>query len=145
MIHPKKQRDNKVFLDKLGIIHNVYYGQQTAQTLKMTHERTMSLIVRLIAVDSPVWVLADIRSMGQYDVPARFVEMHARTVIPYWKMAIVTSEPRTIGERVSRQLTAMSGRKCQIRYFEREDDAIGWLLVVQDKKSQRPRINEPTK
>lgn len=126
MIHSDTKPDNKVFLDKYGIIHCVYYGQQTAQTLEPTHERTMKIIVNLIANDSPVWILADIRRMGQYDVPARFVEMHARTAIPYWKMAIVTSEPGSIGERISRQLTAMSGRKGEIRYFKREDDARGW-------------------
>lgn len=144
MVHPNDKHTNEVYLDKLGIIHNCYHGGQSAKTLESTHERTMKIIVTLIEDDKPVWLLADIRDMGQYDMPARFVEMHARTVLPFWRLAIVTSDPHPIGERVSRQLTAMSGRKGEIRYFQREDDAKGWLLAIQGSGEPKPKINEPT-
>ena len=121
---------NEVFLDDEGVIRGVYHGAQTGAELQSMIERIMRIMAILIRNDKPVRLLVDIRDMGQYDRAARLVEMHARTVLPFWKMAFVTSVHHPEQEQISRKLTLMSGRRKEIRYFEREDDAIGWLSFV---------------
>ncbi len=83
----------------------------------------------LIRNDLPVRVLIDIQDMGPYDQAARILEMRARTVLPFWKLSFVTTPEHPEQEQISRKLTMMSGRRKEIRYFEHEDDAIGWLMV----------------
>ena len=122
--------ENEVFLDEYGVIHSIYHGEQTVNVLLRTIDRMRKIMDILITNDKPVKLLADIRDMGQYEQPARIIEMHARTVLPFWKMAFVTSDKYPEGEQVSRKLTEMSGRKNEIRYFWREDDAIGWLSFM---------------
>jgi len=124
-----KSVGNRVFVDKQGVIHGVYHGSQTARGLQRMIERITKIMDRLIRQDRPVRLLLDIRDMGHYDLPARLVEMHARTVLPFWKLAFVTGGRHPAVEQTSRKLTLMSGRRKEIRYFEREDDAIGWLSV----------------
>ena len=116
--------------DDEGIIHGVYHGPQTGVGLQKTIERIMRIMDILIRNDKPVRLLVDIRDMGQYDPMARLVDMHSRTVLPFWKMAFVTSHQHPVQEQVSRKLTLMSGRRKEIRYFQREDDAVGWLSFM---------------
>jgi hypothetical protein len=130
MARPQTHTENEVFLDEHGVIHTVYHGEQTVKALLHTIDRVRKIMDILIRDDKPVRLLADIRDMGQYEQPARIIEMHARTVLPFWKMAFVTSDKHPEGEDVSRKLTLMSGRKNEIRYFWREDDAIGWLSFM---------------
>lgn len=125
---------NEVFLDGRGVIHAIYHGRQSVVDLQQTIERILRIMAILVRNDRPVRLLADIRDMGQYEQPARLVEMHARTILPFWKMAFVTSGMLPEGEQVSRRLTLMSGRKSEIRYFRREDDAIGWLSFMRRSK-----------
>jgi len=124
---------NEVFLDAKGVIRSVYHGLQTAERLQKTNEQIMRIMDKLIAEDRPVRLLADIRDVVGYDQPARLEEMRARTRLPFWKMAIVTGSETTAGERISRILTAMSGRRGEIRYFRREDDAIGWMSFMRPR------------
>lgn len=121
---------NEVFLDDNGVIHGVYHGPQNAADLGSMMDRIMRIMDILIKNDRPVRLLMDIRDMGEYDQAAKIVEMHARTVLPFWKMAFVTSHNHPEQEQISRRLTSMSGRRKEIRYFEREDDAIGWLSYI---------------
>lgn len=127
---------NKVFLDKEGVIHTIYHGQQTGEDMQRTFERIMKIMKLLIESDKPVRLLIDMRDMGPYDLSARLVEMHARTVLPYWKLAFVTSSEHPYQEQISRKLTLMSGRRKEIRYFIREDDAIGWLSFMPKNTSE---------
>ncbi len=121
---------NEVFLDEHGVIHVVYHGQQKAGELQATIDRIRKIIDILVSSDRPVRLLADIRDLSGYEQPARLVDMHARTILPFWKMAFVTTHEHPEGEEVSRKLTHMSGRKSEIRYFQREDDAVGWLSFM---------------
>jgi len=121
---------NEVYLDDDGVIHGIYHGTQTGDGLARTIERIMKIMDILIRNDKPVCLLVDMRDMGEYDTSARLVEMHARTVLPFWKMAFVTAPEHPEQEAVSRKLTLMSGRRKEIRYFGREDDAIGWLRIA---------------
>jgi len=132
MIHFGKKPADEVFLDKQGIVRAVYHGPQTAAMLESTVDRIMKIMIKLVAQDKPVKLLVDIRDLGGYDRPAMLVEMHARTILPFWKMALITTDALPEGEKVSRQITAMSGRRGEIRYFQREDDAIGWLSFMRD-------------
>ena len=130
MARATKTAVNEVYLDDEGVIHSTYHGPQTGAGLQHTIERIMKIMDILIRNDKPVRLLVDIRDMGQYDPAAKLVEMHARTVLPFWKMAFVTSHQHPEQEQISRKLTLMSGRRKEIRYFEREDDAIGWLSYI---------------
>lgn len=121
---------NKVFLGKDGIVHGVYHGPQTGQGMRETLDRMIKIMEILLRDDKPIRVLVDISDMGLYDPMARLVEMHARTILPFWKMAFVTSDNHPPAEDISRKLTLMSGRRKEIRYFQREDDAKGWLNIV---------------
>lgn len=121
---------NEVYLDDDGVIRSIYHGPQSGSGLQSTIERIMKIMDILIRNDKPVKLLVDIRDMGQFDPAARLVEMHARTILPFWKMAFVTSHQHPEQEQVSRKLTMMSGRRKEIRYFEREDDAVGWLSYI---------------
>ncbi len=85
---------------------------------------------KLLDEDKPVRLLVDIRDLNEYDQPSRLVEMQARTALPFWKMAFVTNREPQAGEKISRMITSMSGRKQEIRYFQREDDALGWLSFM---------------
>jgi hypothetical protein len=125
-----KQVANEVFLDDNGVIHGVYHGRQTGRMLQRTFNRIMKIMDILIKQDLPIKLLIDIRDMGEYDQAGKLVEMHARTILPFWKMAFVTAITHPEPEKISRKLTLMSGRRKEIRYFVREDDAIGWLSFM---------------
>jgi hypothetical protein len=130
MVRATKSAVNEVYLDDDGVIHGIYHGSQTGAGLQDMMERIMRIMDIMIRNDKPVRLLIDIRDMGEFDPAARLVEMHARTVLPFWKMAFVTSHQHPEQEQVSRKLTLMSGRRKEIRYFEREDDAVGWLSFI---------------
>jgi hypothetical protein len=121
---------NEVFLDGREIVRTVYHGRQTVASLMETTTKVLDIMQKLVEKDKPVRFLADIRDLDDYEQPARIVEMQARTALPFWKMAFVTSGKLPEGEKQSRLFTAMSGRRAEIRYFQREDDAIGWLSVM---------------
>lgn len=130
MVNLTKQITNEVFLDDRGVIHSVYHGRQTGKRLERTFARIKKIMDILIKQDMPIKLLVDIRDMGEYDQYGKLVEMHARTILPFWKMAFVTSPHHPPDEGVSRKLTLMSGRRKEIRYFEHEDDALGWLSFI---------------
>jgi hypothetical protein len=126
---------NKVYLDSNNIVRTEYHGPQTAAGLLMTTTKIMEIMQELLEKDLPIKLLADIRDLGNYDQPSRIIEMQARTALPFWKLAYVTSSDRPESEKLSRIITAMSGRKQEIRYFQREDDAIGWLSYMRSRKA----------
>lgn len=130
MVNIAKHAVNEVFLDDHGVIHSIYHGPQTGRMLQRTFNRVMKIMDILIKQDMPVKLLVDIRDMGEYDQQGKMVEMHARTILPFWKMAFVTTHSHPQPEQISRKLTLMSGRRKEIRYFEREDDAVGWLSFM---------------
>jgi hypothetical protein len=130
MARVKEKTINEVFVDDEGTVRVIYHSAQTAPKLKRTVDRALDIMQKLITKDKPVRLLVDIRDMGPYDQPARLVELHARTVLPFWKMAMVTTGEGPESEIISRQLTSMSGRRSEIRYFKREDDALGWLSFM---------------
>lgn len=131
MTRATKKAVNEVYLDDQGVIHSIYHGPQTGGGLQRTIERIKTIMDIMIRHDKPVWLLVDIRDMGAYDDrAAKLVDMHARTMLPFWKMAFVTTHHHPEQEQVSRKLTLMSGRRKEIRYFEREDDAVGWLSYI---------------
>ena len=121
---------NQVFLNDDGIIHGVYHGPQNAEGLVSMMDRIMKIMKIMIQNDKPVLLMMDIRDLGEYNQAARLVEMHARTILPFWKMAFVTTLKHPEQEQVSRRLTSMSGRRKEIRYFIREDDAAAWLSLM---------------
>lgn len=129
-----KDAVNRVYLDNQSIVRCIYHGRQTAVTLLDTTTMILEIMRKLVEEDKPVRLLADIRDLSDYDQPSRIVEMQARTALPFWKMAFVTSGQVTSGEKISRTLTSMSGRRSEIRYFRREDDAIGWLSFMNDRR-----------
>lgn len=131
---------NKVFLDKEGVIHSVCQGPQTVEKLEATTRRIMRIAQVLVGQDHPVRILNDIRGMGQSNQQARLIELHMMTILPFWKMAVVTAADHPPSEQVSRQLTSMSARKSEIRYFQREDDAIGWLSFMRGRGNPRRTI-----
>jgi hypothetical protein len=133
MVNSVKKAVNDVFLDDQSVVRCIYHGRQTAISLLETTTKILEIMRGLVEQDKPVRLLADIRDLSDYDQPSRIVEMQARTALPFWKMAFVTAGAQTSGEKVSRTLTSMSGRKGQIRYFKREDDAIGWLSFMNDR------------
>lgn len=130
MDHVKKQSKkltNIVYLGNDGVVRSIYHGPQTGSGMRETLEKIMRIMEIFLRDDKPIKLLVDIRDMGQYDTMARLVEMHARTILPFWKMAFVTSDRHLPSEDVSRKLTLMSGRRKEIRYFQRDDDAVAWL------------------
>lgn len=131
MIHIAKHavNMNEVFLDSGGVVRSIYHGPQNGREMRKTLERIMKIMEILLRDDKPIRLLVDIRDMGEYDPMARLIDMHSRTVLPFWKMAFVTSPSHPASEDISRKLTLMSGRRKEIRYFQREDDAVGWLSV----------------
>lgn len=130
----KAKQGNQVYLDDKSVIHGIYKGTQTASDMQAMIEKIMKIMNRLIKQDKPVKLLIDIREMGQYDVPARLIDMRAR-LLPFWKLAFVTNNEQTVSEQVSRKLTLMSGRRNEIRYFRREDDAMGWLSFMRNERA----------
>jgi len=125
-----KKTVNDVRLDKNGVVRIIYHGSQTASKLMQTMTNIMKIVQKLLDADKPVKLLVDIRDLSEYDQPSRLVEMQARATLPFWKMAFVTTADENLAENISRKLTMMSGRKQEIRYFKREDDAIGWLSFM---------------
>jgi hypothetical protein len=130
MVAVTKKSVNEVRLDKDGVVRSVYHGSQTAAGLLRTITKIMKIMQKLLDEDKPVRLLVDIRDLNEYDQPSRLVEMQARTTLPFWKMAFVTNREPQAGEKISRMITSMSGRKQEIRYFQREDDALGWLSFM---------------
>lgn len=141
MVGKLKDTENKVFLDSNDVVWSVYHGPQTAATLLKTTTEILEIMRKLVEHDKPVRLLADIRDMGGYDQPARIVEMQSRTALPFWKLAYVTTDKQPEGEKLSRIITAMSARRQEIRYFQREDDALGWLSFMRhNSPTQKPAM-----
>ncbi len=114
-------------MDEAGVIRIVYHGNQTKTSLAQVIGRGLVLAGKLVEQDKPVIVLADIRDMGEHTVAARMTGLRARTVLPFWKMAIVTTDNDRYTAKISRIMTSMSGRRKEIRYFKREAWALRWL------------------
>ena|ERR1700757_4902026 len=131
---------NEVYLDKNEIVRTIYHGLQTVASLMDTTTKVLEIMERLVNEDKPVRFLADIRDLDDYEQPAKIVEMQARTALPFWKMAFVTNGKLPEGEKQSRLFTAMSGRRAEIRYFQREDDAIGWLKFMRKNDEDPPLL-----
>ena len=51
MAHELKQVENKVYLDRGGIIHSVHRGVQTAEDLQQSRDRIQRIVDALTAQD----------------------------------------------------------------------------------------------
>ncbi len=127
MVRDTGKLTNIVSLDEKGFVSIVYHGDQTRTSLTLVIERVMLIVEKLLENDKPVMVLADIRDMGVHTPAARMTGLRARTIIPFWKMAIITSRSDLYTAKISTIMTSMSGRRKEIKYFKSQLGAAKWL------------------
>lgn len=120
-------RDNVVWCDKNDFIHAVFHGEQTLEKLRGAVWESQQLCEELVKSDKPILMIADIRDIGAHRPEARLIGMRARAQLPFWRLAIVTSDIENETTTVSLKLTAMSSRKQEIGYFSSLPKAYAWL------------------
>lgn len=126
-----EQNENEVFLSDDGIVRIIYHGNQTKPLLQRAIRQATILMRQLAKEGGRVLVLADIRDMGTHTEGARMIGVQARSTMPFWKMAIITSELDPHTANISKMISAMSGRSKEIGYFLSDAEAISWFEIDQ--------------
>lgn len=118
---------DEVYLDDNGFVHITYHGDQDKRSGQRTIDRAMTIMKHLEKDDESIYILADIRDMGEHTPTARQVGLKARETMPYRKMAIIVSKSDPFTAKISRVMTSMSQRSKEIGYFSSEKQATEWL------------------
>ena len=117
---------NTNFIDKDGLIHNIYVGDQTVSKLKKSTEELLGLTTSLREHNKPILVLTDITKLGKIGLQARGYAVEMVKTIEFDKVAIF-GNPKAI-ERVVNFIILASGRGYKMQYFSSKTDAKKWLL-----------------
>jgi len=116
---------NKNFIGEDGFIHNVYEGDQSAQTLTQVEEELPKLTRKLRQDGKKVLVLSDISNLGRISLPGRIMGARIIKNLDYDKAAIFG--PSHLERSVIEVIANVAGRGFSLKYFNDEKSAIDWL------------------
>lgn len=116
---------NKNFIGSDGIIHNVYDGDQSAETLNQLAEEMPKLTRQLRRQSKKVLILTDITKLGRISLPGRVLGVKIIKNTDFDKVAIFG--PSFMEKTIFEVVANLVGRGLTIRYFNNEKDARAWL------------------
>ena len=117
---------NRVYLDEDGIIHNIYVGKQTRETVSDIVEQTYKLIGQLHRQHKPARILADLTAVDSQNVGARQVSWKALRKPNYQKAASFGASPQL--RYIMNFVLYTSGQGERARVFDNEAEAKDWLM-----------------
>jgi hypothetical protein len=118
-----KSAHNHNFI-KQGIIHTVYIGAQTGQSITKAGEEVRKLSHKL-AEGKPILILSDISQIGKINLGARKKALELFTKMDYDKLAIIGVSFLT--HSLVKTVVTVSGRSFKIKTFDSEKEAKNWL------------------
>ncbi len=113
------------FDEKNGIIHYIYRGDQTAETIKEFKQQTDAIITKLRSQNKPVLMLADVNDLKKLGADARQAAVSLIQGETGDKMAIVGAS--TILRYTGKLVIMALGSKIEINYFDSDEQAVKWL------------------
>lgn len=113
---------NKVFKGKDGIIRNIYTGDQDYDTIDDVVQKTKEFYRE---VGKPLKILVNLEHVGRLNKGVLLGALKALRTNIYEKIAIVKST--VIYRALSHFVIKASGREDKIKFFDEEDEALGWL------------------
>lgn len=121
----KDSQHNVNFIDSDGILHNIYVGNQTVNTLTSAHDELLEITTALREQGKRIIVLTDIRKLGKLNVEARMYAVDFIKDIDFDKVAIFGNH--MLAEQMVNFIIIASGRGYKMKYFSCEKDARLWL------------------
>ena len=115
----------KNFIDKSGLINNVYSGDLTLSVLKKTEEELAGLAEKLRNAGERVLVLTDISKIGKVPTKVRQKGVEIIRSLDYDKAALFGDEG--FGMQIAKLIIKVSMMDYKIKIFNNEKDAKDWL------------------
>lgn len=116
---------NKNFIGQDGIIHNIYVGDQTSETIEKTIQELLVLVSRKKSENKPVLILTDITQIGKIGLVVRKKGLEAMITLKYDKLAIFGRDD--LYKSFIKLMIVASGNQYKIMHFSTEYQAKDWL------------------
>ena len=116
---------NKNFIGEDGLIHQEYYGYQTAETVKEDMRRMGDLIEKLHAQSKSANMLLDLSGITGQDSGTRAEAFKAVKSLNYDKMALYGMNPFL--KYVAKFVISTTGMGSKIGLFGSKEEATSWL------------------
>jgi len=118
--------NNTITLDPRGFIYQVYLGNQNYESVNQARLSTLPLISQLRAQNKPVLILADIREVKSIDAGSRIAGLEVFKNLDFDRYAVFVGSVYL--KFVVKFVVSMSGRKEQVGIFDKETEAVDFLL-----------------
>ena len=122
---------NKVF-EEAGLIHNVYEGEQTADTVIEVQHRTEDLIAKLRAQGRSALILVDLRKLTGTHSSARLGSSDNLKKFDFDRIALFGAN--LFIKYLANFIIKASGNGRRVRYFNSETEARAWLAAFKGAK-----------
>ena len=117
--------NNKVFINKHGIIEIKVRGDQTVASVQAMGDEAVRLAAELRGQKQPALILDNLLEMGDVPVQARRRVAELVKSSTYHKLAMLGSG--TLLKLGANLILQASGRRKYVRYFDNRTAAIQWL------------------
>lgn len=121
-------KDNKVFINKHGMIEIKVRGDQTVASVQAMGDEAVRLAAGLREKNQPALVLDNLLEMGDVPVQARRRVAELVHSSAYDKLAMLGSG--TLLKLGANLILQASGRGKYVRYFDNRTEAINWLKTI---------------
>lgn len=116
---------NKAFLGDDGLLHQLYIGDQTAETITDIVQQSEAVMRQLQKQDKPINILVDLSKIGHQNLGARRVASYVLKHWPYRKIAIFGASSYL--RHVANLMVLANGRSHMVRSFASQQAATDWL------------------
>lgn len=118
---------NRNFLAEDGVIHNVFIGDQNAETVKKTGSELEKLGNKVRGSGGRVLILTDLSKIGKVSLSARVAGLELMKNLDFHKAAIFGNYNQFIG--IVSAISQAAGRSFKVKIFNTEKEAREWLLI----------------
>jgi len=118
---------NKIFLGEGGLIHGIYVGDQTYETIKKGTEQFTQLIEKVKSEGGRALLLVDLANVGRQDSKARKAGVEGFLSMKYDKISMFGGLPflRSVANLIVKAI----GRTDKIKFFKTRAEAVRWLKL----------------
>lgn len=116
---------NKNFVGEDGFIHQIYLGEQTAQTVQEDIKRLAKLIETVHKQGKPAHLLLDLGKFTHQDSGARKEATNALNNLKYEKIALFGT--KNFIKYVANFVVLATRKSSTVKFFDSEDEAMRWL------------------
>lgn len=116
---------NKIYLGNDGLIHGVYSGDQTYETIAQGTKQFTRLIEKVRSEGKPALILVDLANVGRQDSKARKAGVDGFLSMKYDKIAMFGGSPFL--RNVANLIVKAIGRTEGVKFFRGQEEAVGWL------------------